>query len=314
MKTIIILLTLLPLSIFAQIEIDSGLVALYPFCGDGEDLSVNQNHANINGGIFVVNWQGQQNSAIELNGVQEYVSAPNSSPLENLSEELSISLWFNTQSYYFNQVDSWAVLITKSDDFNINSRQFSIFYNPLGEIYFNENVVANQVLELDTWYHIVMTYSNSTVNCYLNGELIGNQSIPTGIASNNLSLDIGRDNPGVSEFYDGVIDDIYIHDRVLSNAEINFLAENSYDCNPTSNSEQVSEEQILIFPNPVNSILFMNGIEQIGFDGTIHDATGKKMISFKNENQIDISNLSKGIYFIEIETENSVEIYKFIKK
>jgi len=70
-----------------------------------------------------------------------------------------------------------------------------------------------------------------------------------------------------------------------------------------------------IFPNPVSNTLIIpseiNNIEAI----TIYSITGKKMLIIENKtNFIDVSNLSKGIYFMQVLTSEGKTVKKFIKK
>ncbi len=73
--------------------------------------------------------------------------------------------------------------------------------------------------------------------------------------------------------------------------------------------------KIKIYPNPVSDILHISSenteIESI----FIYSLTGKKVLEGLNEtNYIDVSTLSKGLYFIEISSSPGKSIKKFIKK
>ena len=69
--------------------------------------------------------------------------------------------------------------------------------------------------------------------------------------------------------------------------------------------------QIKVYPNPSADFIQINGITQ-AFEYTIIDITGKVVIigQSKNQTPIDISSLSKGTYFINIESYSS---FKFLK-
>lgn len=74
-----------------------------------------------------------------------------------------------------------------------------------------------------------------------------------------------------------------------------------------------------VYPNPANDViqlLFSN--ENSIADASIFDVSGKliKEIKFSGENneQISISDLAKGLYFIRIAHENGVAIQKFVKQ
>ena len=71
---------------------------------------------------------------------------------------------------------------------------------------------------------------------------------------------------------------------------------------------------INIYPNPVSSILTINGVNE-NAEISVFDLYGKKVLSQKtNSNTIDVSDLSEGIYIVNITSENETVNYKIIKK
>lgn len=85
------------------------------------------------------------------------------------------------------------------------------------------------------------------------------------------------------------------------------LSNDSFESNSENNRFQV-------YPNPTKNILHvMNNskIEKI----TIFDYLGKEVLTqTQNNNEINVENLSKGIYLIEIHSENKIVYKKFIKE
>ena len=78
-------------------------------------------------------------------------------------------------------------------------------------------------------------------------------------------------------------------------------------CNAICVSNSITEEnsRFLIYPNPTQNILTIDG------DYTsviIYDVFGKVMITSDSQNNIDVSSLSNGIYFISINTNNSIAV------
>jgi len=75
------------------------------------------------------------------------------------------------------------------------------------------------------------------------------------------------------------------------------------------------QNKIAFYPNPANNFFSIRSNDEIK-SVIIYDATGKKVAGFKNQkDQLDISNLKAGIYFIEISnSENKVVTEKLIKK
>ncbi len=76
--------------------------------------------------------------------------------------------------------------------------------------------------------------------------------------------------------------------------------------------ENTNIEVINIFPNPTTQFINITGIE---VDKTeVYDVSGKKLISNSSTKNIDVSGLSKGVYFLKIRSENQVFIKKFIRE
>jgi hypothetical protein len=88
-----------------------------------------------------------------------------------------------------------------------------------GDVHVNETVY-----EPDVWVHMAFTFDSSTyeLKCYVNGELKGTKITEDtrSVASETNSLIMG----GASEQYEGLMDEVYIYDVVLTEAEISNLA------------------------------------------------------------------------------------------
>jgi hypothetical protein len=74
------------------------------------------------------------------------------------------------------------------------------------------------------------------------------------------------------------------------------------------------QKKISLFPNPVTDQLFITSesatIEKI----TVYSMSGTPVINDSdNKNSIDVSNLSEGLYFIEISSSEGKSVQKFVK-
>ncbi|MCX6231416.1 MAG: serine hydrolase [Bacteroidetes bacterium] len=89
---------------------------------------------------------------------------------------------------------------------------------------------------------------------------------------------------------------------------------NTVMCNGTLVSENNKKnDEILIFPNPAHSIINVGFYKNENFEIQISDLLGNIIISLKNKNNVDISLLNNGIYFLKL-TENQHTIIKKIIK
>lgn len=79
-----------------------------------------------------------------------------------------------------------------------------------------------------------------------------------------------------------------------------------------SNQNFSKDADVSVYPNPVNSILFINtksSIDKI----EISDGNGRIVKSILNQKEINVEDFQSGIYFIKIYSENQIINKKFIK-
>jgi CubicO group peptidase (beta-lactamase class C family) len=71
---------------------------------------------------------------------------------------------------------------------------------------------------------------------------------------------------------------------------------------------------ISIYPNPANNVLYIRSNENIRYSGSVSSYDGKDILNFEDITSIDISSLSKGVYFIRIQMKNESRLIRFIKQ
>jgi len=97
----------------------------------------------------------------------------------------------------------------------------------------------------------------------------------------------------------------------------NFL---SYFTTESVSSEVFNQLNLNIYPNPTTDILNIQNEELFpdNTTATIYDLAGKRVLNTvlqnSNFNKINVSNLSSGVYFLQIENKNVNQSFKFIKK
>ena len=76
-------------------------------------------------------------------------------------------------------------------------------------------------------------------------------------------------------------------------------------------AEVIEEAHFSVYPNPAKDSLFIHGatIER----ATIYNILGKEVFKINNQNKLDISPLSKGVYFINVSDGVKASTKKFIK-
>ena len=69
-----------------------------------------------------------------------------------------------------------------------------------------------------------------------------------------------------------------------------------YKCVTSTNiGESLNEASFNIYPNPTNSVLNFNSI----ITGRLYSVLGNEVLRFNNKSEIDISHLTKGVYFLK---------------
>ena len=77
----------------------------------------------------------------------------------------------------------------------------------------------------------------------------------------------------------------------------------------------LSLSKFSIYPNPVSDQLFISSKNTVIETISIYSLTGKKVFEGANKtNSIDVSTLSKGMYFVEISSASGKSVKRFIKK
>jgi hypothetical protein len=93
-----------------------------------------------------------------------------------------------------------------------------------------------------------------------------------------------------------------------------FYMDNLYLYNGTVSISKLDKSGISVYPNPVKSNLFVDGLPQ-NATVKIYDMRGKLVLSSRNgNNQIDVNNFAKGVYSIQISGKNGITTKKFVKE
>lgn len=297
-------------------DIESNLVAHYKFCGDLLDESGYNNHGEFmgNGSLtFSEDHQENANSALLLNGNDQYINVASSESLNSPVEEVSITLWFNYTAGY----NGWIVPLTKTNSLLVEDRQYGFGINDgTGLTYMNTYYVGLYPYQANTWYHGAITYTENEYRFYVNGELIQSGVPEDPIIQNDQPLEIGRDVPQTTEYYNGLISEIRIYSRALTGEEVNLIM-NAEGCNANSIDENPFYSHVDVFPNPANEVLNLDFNEFSGNKEVfIYNSLGQIILQHQintSKNQLNIMKFESGIYHVLIKDEEEVYRTSFIK-
>ena len=203
------------------------LAALYPFDeGAGTrvgDSSGNGNHGTTNG---TVQWTaGKIGGAMSFDGSSGCVTVPFSESLrvKNRGEGFTVSAWFNARA-----LPTEYKVIVQQGDLNGTGRTW-LFVQQTAEIRSSLGGSATQSgfgIEANTWYHAAVVVKEGgtadTVQIYVNGRPAGPATIKN-VEDSEGTFYIGCQKTPTN-FWDGLLDDIRIYGRPLSDGEVAGLA------------------------------------------------------------------------------------------
>jgi hypothetical protein len=205
----------------------NGLVGYWPFNGNANDESGNGNNGTVNGATLTTDRFGAANKAYSFDGVDDLINAGNPTMLINNPNSYSQSAWVffydvpvNFGSYpiiskrHDNSGNDWATPVFRS------SQNFWFFVDDAN--YSGANYAMSSTITLGTWKHTIFIKENNNYKIYLNGVLdvsVTDNYMMSG-SSNDLIFGAQLAWP---QFYKGLIDDIGIWNRALTQQEITAL-------------------------------------------------------------------------------------------
>jgi len=322
-KSIILIIMILCINIFAQVNLDSGLVAYYPFNGNANDESGNNNHGVVNGAILTMDRLSNDSSAYEFDGTASYISIPNSLTLQSPTTELSQVAWMYIYSWSLVGSQFGPILMKSNSGTNAFQYRMSVGSNGINTAINNwDNAVSvADTLNFNEWYMVASTLKNDTVKCYVNGLFIGKGVLTGPINSDSRPLEIGRDVPGLTEVFNGKIDEVRVYNRALNDLEIQTLA--GVSTNISSNTIKLDKYELSQnYPNPFNpSTTIEFSIPKVEFVTLkIYNLLGQEMATLVSDKLApdnykyiwDASGLVSGIYYYKIEAGKFQNVKKLI--
>ncbi len=212
-----------------------GLVAYYPFNGNANDESGNENDGENHDATPTTDRFGNENRAYSFDGVNDYILVPDTDYLD-ITTEGTIMGWVNIPStftppwqgvglvnkmYHSTGMLSYDLMIGHSTPFaggigdGVNS-----FY--VYSIYTTPDYLYN-----DTWHLLSFAWNNYELKLYINENLENYDTYTSnGAQISTWDLNIGRRAYSSStnwKYFKGYIDDIRIYNRALTEAEIQAL-------------------------------------------------------------------------------------------
>ncbi len=186
------------------------------------DKTPYSNDGTIYGATFATDRMGQPNKAMSFDGVDDYVKLGN---FDLTGGQRSISVWVNSKNMPSSLSDRRFFSGNYFDIKFTNGNLEAWIYDTS----FKKLAYSASSLNSNNWYNVVITINNNDLKMYVDGVL-RNQNNTFTLTNHPYNLNIGSNYWGERNHFAGLIDDVRIYNRVLSQAEIKTLY-NSYNPN-----------------------------------------------------------------------------------
>jgi len=212
----------------------TGLVAWYPFNGNANDESGNNNHGTLFTGVTsTTNRYNQPTSAFLFNGTSGYIEIPTLNEFQY--KPVTYSAWVIVSSLFpLSAGHKFRSIVGRQEfantgcgmlgfwaDQNVaNGTYDNTFTYWMGGAAQPDIPWSTTIPEINSWVHVVFTQSdNGDFKFYVNGELTNSGNLQNE-QSANISFRIGSGIGANSYFWDNKIDDVRIYSKVLTGEEI----------------------------------------------------------------------------------------------
>lgn len=305
-------------SFLLSAQITNGLLVHYELNGDANDAASNQLHGTVQGATSTGNMNGTLNSALSFDGIDDYVELSGST-LMKPAFPLTIAFWLKVDqseacAVYFsdfldNQYYGFWVNVSATNEISINFGDGGV-----AGASSRRSKTASADIEIGEWQHFVFTIRGANdMDIFMDCQEVsgsysgsGDPAIAYGTYAPRLmsSIAVGT-APRV--FLRGSMDDVMLWDRELTASEITSFCQ-------VSSVEENTLGAIVVYPNPLNDVLKIksNGVQIRSI--SVFDSEGKLILEKTQDfDSINLETLTRGVYFVKIQDENSANTYKVVK-
>ncbi len=201
---------------------DPDLAAYWNF-DEGSGTTAFDSSGNGNDGVFNGDPQwvaGKYGGALEFNG-DDYLNCGNGDSLQ-IQDEITIAFWFQVDSFQI----TWEAFMTKGDDSyrsgrgggTGNATHLGISGTSVGDGngFFNGTVIVTD----GQWHHYAATYDGVEARIYIDGVLDVTSPGTGQINISTYDFWIGCNSQNTDRLLTGLLDDVCIYSRALTDTEI----------------------------------------------------------------------------------------------
>jgi len=203
-----------------------GLVARWSMDESGgatlHDSSGNGNDATISGAVRVA---GKWGGGLRFDGIDDFAALVSSATIPTGNASYTISAWFNPAELGAKGIIGWGAYngaTGQSNALRLSGCGLSHYW------YFNDlNYTAPGCaagLALNVWHHAAVEFDGTTRRMYVDGHLVAEDQPGSGHNVPFANFKIGKTElPVDMEYFKGILDEISIYNRALSETDIQAL-------------------------------------------------------------------------------------------
>lgn len=330
----LLLTTLAAPSAVAQIS-NTGLIAHWRFTSNTQDSSGNAHHGAATAITYTAGRDGMPNSAAVFGTDSSYIAVPYAADLNVVN--YSICAVVKPATFNAGPCQS-SVLLERVRDMSLPSSGFyNLFFTDnffdggdcsavdTSKYIFGASAGGNAssavswqyapTIRTNEWTSVVATFNGSVTRMYVNGILKATVTTPDAIGTNVQGLWIGSAQAQPTYDFKGVMDDLRLYNRALTDSEVNVYHNPPI---PTSVASTLGDGmQIHVSPNPAGNTLTLEMNNAPAAEYQVVDGTGRVAQAgfLQGQNSsIDISSLSPSLYLIRVTSEKGTHVQRFVKQ
>ncbi|RKU24590.1 hypothetical protein C6497_17370 [Candidatus Poribacteria bacterium] len=207
---------------FAEVQGDESLILYFSFDEVDGDQAIDHSRyghqGSINGAPELVD--GKFGKALKFNGTSDWIEVPHD-PVLTVDNEVTVMAWIHTERHMGPNNARWQGILSKGN----SPRSYSFYTESPSEclhLSAGGGSVCEGKIELNTWQHVVGQVDNGTHRYWLNGESVGEYGGKNALpgAADTSVVYVGTTAEGASRLFLGMIDEVRIWNRALSEDEV----------------------------------------------------------------------------------------------
>jgi hypothetical protein len=205
----------------------TGLVALYAMENNAQDTSGKNSHGTIGGDVGYED--GPSGKAMIFNGTNAYVTLPVGAAIASMTNAtIATNVFFSNTGGAWQRIFDFGTgttvyMFLSPRQGTTGSMRFAIRTATVGE------QVVNAPATLPSgWHHVAVVFDSQAmrITLYLDGDVVGSTAttlLPRDLGNTTQNW-LGRSQWAADAYFTGSLDEFRIYNRILSAAEVRYLA------------------------------------------------------------------------------------------